>query len=141
MLSVQDKLEIYWLLSLHGHLMDGGAFDRLEELFADAFVYDLTPLGHGELHGIDARRDSALATGDTNPLAHHVTNPLIFSGDAGEARVHSKGLAVLADGSCGCVIYEDLVTKAPGGWRIARRTVIPRKRPLHAHNSALLPAR
>jgi hypothetical protein len=31
----------------------------------------------------------------------------------------------------GTVVYEDVVRRTDAGWRIARRTVIPRRRPLH----------
>jgi 3-phenylpropionate/cinnamic acid dioxygenase small subunit len=133
MLGVEDRLAIYELMALHGHLMDDGAFDRLGELFTDDFVYDLAPLGYDQLRGAQALVRSALALGDANPLAHHVTNALIVAGDATEATVRSKGLAVRADGTSGTVVYEDLVRKTSAGWRIARRSVIPRNRPLHGH--------
>lgn len=132
MLGVEDRLAIYELLALHGHLMDSGAFDRLDELFTDDVVYDLTALGFEPLIGPEALVKSALALGEANPLAHHVTNALIIAGDATEATVRSKGLAVRPDGSSGTVVYEDLVQKTSAGWRIARRSVIPRLRPLHS---------
>jgi hypothetical protein len=134
MLGVEDRLAIYELMALHGHLMDDGAFDRLDELFTDDFVYDLAPLGYAELRGTEALIRSALALGDANPLAHHVTNALIVAGDATDATVRSKGIAIRADGSSGTVVYEDLVRKTPAGWRIARRSVIPRDRPLHGYS-------
>jgi hypothetical protein len=134
MLGVEDRLAIYELMALHGHLMDDGAFDRLDELFTDDFVYDLAPLGYDELRGTEALIRSALALGDANPLAHHVTNALIVAGDATDATVRSKGIAIRADGSSGTVVYEDLVRKTPAGWRIARRSVIPRDRPLHGYS-------
>jgi hypothetical protein len=134
MLTVEDRLAIYELLALHGHVMDSGAFDRLDELFTEDFVYDLTALGFDPLTGPDALVSSARALGDANPLAHHVTNALIVACDATTATVHSKGLAVRSDGSSGTVVYEDLVQKTRDGWRIARRAVIPRLRPLHSYS-------
>lgn len=44
-LPAEERLAIYELIALHGHLMDAGAFDRLDELFTDDFVYDLDALG------------------------------------------------------------------------------------------------
>lgn len=32
-LSTDDRIAIYELIALHGHLMDAGDFDRLGELF------------------------------------------------------------------------------------------------------------
>jgi len=44
-LTVEDRLAIYELVSLHGHLMDAGEFDQLDKLFTEDFVYDLEPAG------------------------------------------------------------------------------------------------
>ena len=131
-LSAEDRLEIYELLALHGHLMDGGAFDRLDDLFTEDFVYDLEALGAGTLQGGQALVDASRAMGDDNPLGHHVTNALVIRGDEDEAIVRSKGIGVLANGTSGTVVYEDVVRRTPAGWRIARRNVLPRRRPLHA---------
>ena len=49
----------------------------------------------------------------------------------GSATVKSKGIGVNVDGTSGSVGYEDVVTKTADGWRIHRRRVVPRKRPLH----------
>jgi 3-phenylpropionate/cinnamic acid dioxygenase small subunit len=130
-LEVQDRLEIYELLALHGHLMDAGEFDRISELFTEDFVYDLDALGHGQLEGASALVEASLALGDHNPLGHHVTNALVTESTGDEARVRSKGIGILADGTSGTVVYDDVVRRTPQGWRIARRTVVPRRRPLH----------
>ena len=131
-LSTEDRLAIYELIALHGHLMDAGQFDRLDELFTDGFVYDVEAMGFGKLEGAAALTDTARALGDANPLGHHVTNSLVIgtSGDD-EATVLSKGIGILADGTSGTVVYEDTVTRTPAGWRIAYRKLIPRHRPLH----------
>jgi hypothetical protein len=52
--------------------------------------------------------------------------------DDGSVRVRSKGIGIRADGSSGSVVYEDFVRRSNGGWRIARRSVIPRRRALQA---------
>jgi hypothetical protein len=112
--------------------MDAGEFDRINELFTDDFVYDLEHLGYGQLEGARAFVDAATALGDDNPLGHHVTNSLVIAEeDNGAIRVRSKGIGIRADGSSGTVVYEDLVRRTDDGWRIARRTVIPRSRALH----------
>jgi 3-phenylpropionate/cinnamic acid dioxygenase small subunit len=132
MLSAEDRLEIHELIGLHGHLMDEGRFDRLGELFTAEVVYDVTLLGGGELRGPGAIADVGRALGDGNPVAHHVTNVVVQPGtDADTARVVSKGLGVTTDGTVGSVTYEDDVVRTADGWRIARRTVRPRRRPLH----------
>ncbi len=132
-LDTEDRIAIYELIALHGHLIDDGAFDRLDEVFTEDFVYDLSPLGYGELLGRDALVEASLALGDENPLAHHATNSLIATASADAATVRSKGIGIRADGTSGSVIYEDRVVNTSTGWRIARRTVIPRIRPLHRY--------
>jgi len=112
--------------------MDAGAFDRLDELFTEDVVYDLEAFGAGTLQGRQALADASRAIGDDNPLGHHVTNALVIRGDENEAIVRSKGIGVLANGSSGSVVYEDVIRPTPAGWRIARRNVLPRRRPLHA---------
>jgi hypothetical protein len=129
-LSADDRVEIYEVVALHGHLVDAGAFERLSEVFTEDVVYDLRPLGGGLLEGIDAMASAARALGDDNPLGHHVTNTIVIAGEDDLATVHAKGIAVRADGTTGTVVYEDVVRRTRAGWRIARRTVIPRRRAL-----------
>jgi len=60
-----------------------------------------------------------------------VTNVVVIADGDDEATVRSKGIGILADGTSGTVVYEDVVRRTGVGWRIAHRTVIPRQRPLH----------
>jgi len=130
-LTAEDRLEVYELLALHGHLMDAGSFDRLDELFAEDFVDDLEAVGYGQLRGAEALAEASRALGDDNPLGHYVTNSLVIGDHEGAVTVRSKGIRIQTDGTSGTVIYEDIVRRTGAGWRIARRTVIPRRRPLH----------
>ena len=129
-LTTSDRLEIHELINLHGHLVDAGAFERLHELFTNDVVYDLRDFGGAELRGIDAVAEASIALGDANPLAHHVTNVLITSAEGPIVRVMSKGIGIRSDGSAGSVTYQDEVRKDAAGWRISRRHVSPRRRPL-----------
>jgi len=129
-LSVEDRLAVHELLSLHGHLMDGGEFDRMEELFCSDVVYDVSAFGLGELHGHEAITRASLALGEANPIGHHVTNICVTEDPDGTVRVRSKGIGVSATGSVGSVVYEDVVRRETAGWRIAYRKVLPRRMPL-----------
>ncbi|MFD9542423.1 nuclear transport factor 2 family protein [Streptomyces sp. NPDC060022] len=77
-LSLEDRLAIAELVSLHGHLVDDGSLERLDELFTADVVYDLTDFGQGRLVGVVAFRQAALDLGAANPVAHHVTNIVIL---------------------------------------------------------------
>lgn len=129
-LALADHLAITELVSSHGHLVDDGSLDRLEELFTSDVVYDLTDFGQGPLSGVAAVREAALALGAANPVAHHVTNVVVSVSADGRVRVRSKGLGVKADGSCGSVSYDDTVVRTADGWRISHRKVSPRRTPL-----------
>jgi SnoaL-like domain len=95
------------------------------------FVYDLELLEQRRLDGAKALADAATALGNDNPLGLHVTSSLVIGEEDDDGvRVRSKGLGIRADGSSGMVVYEDLVHRTDRGWRIARRAVIPRRRPL-----------
>ncbi|SDS66781.1 nuclear transport factor 2 family protein [Microlunatus soli] len=126
-----DRLRIHELINLHGHLMDEGRFDRLDELVTADVVYDVTALGGGVLVGPQAMTDAGRQLGDRNPVGHLVTNIVVVALEDDVASAVSKGLGVLTDGSVAAVVYEDELVRTPEGWRIARRVVLPRRRPLH----------
>ena len=126
-LSERDRTDITDLINLHGHLTDAGELDRAGELFTPDVTYDVTDLGFGSLHGPAAIRDAALALGQANPVGHHVTNIVITPIDDHSARVRSKGIGIMADGTAGSAGYDDVVTRRPDGWKISRRTVTARR--------------
>jgi hypothetical protein len=134
-LSPDDRASIADLISLHGHVFDDGDLDRLDVLFTPSVVYDVSELGGGALHGIEAIRTAALALGDRNPLGHHVTNIVVTEHEDGTARVRSKGIGVNADGTVGTVTYEDGVVATEAGWRIDHRRVVPRRVPLNGRHA------
>ena len=126
-LAEQDRIDITDLINLHGHFTDAGELDRAGELFTPDVTYDLEDFGFGSLHGTAALRKAALALGDANPVGHHVTNIVITQIDERSARVRSKGIGINADGTAGSVVYEDIVTRRPDGWKISCRKVTARR--------------
>lgn len=130
-LALEDRLAVTELIALHGHLVDGGELDRCDEVFTSDVVHDLSDFGQGEIVGLAALKEAALALGAKNPVAHHVTNVVIEEAADGRVRVRSKGLGIMADGSCGSVTYEDVVVRVAAGWRICRRRVVARRVPLN----------
>jgi SnoaL-like domain len=130
-ISPEDRAAIGDLISLHGHLFDDGDLDRLDLLFTPTVVYDVSELGGGALHGIDAIRAAALALGERNPLGHHVTNVVVTDREDGSVGVRSKFIGVNADGTVATGTYEDTVVDEGAGWRIGHRRVVPRRVPLN----------
>src|ERR1700728_2058636 len=126
-LSEQDRIDISDLVNLHGHLTDAGDLDRAGELFTADVTCDLGDFGLGSLHGTASVRAAALALGDAHAVGHHVTNIVITRIDDHSAGVQSKGIGVMADGTAGSVVYDDIVTRQPGGWKISYRKVTARR--------------
>jgi hypothetical protein len=129
-ISPDDRAAISELLALHGHLFDDGELDRLDRLFTGPVSYDVTALGGGVLHGIEAIRAASLTLGDRNPVGHHVTNIVLAEQPDGSIRARSKAIGVYADGTAGTVTYDDTIVRTAEGWRISTRTVVPRRAPL-----------
>ncbi|HEY0448684.1 nuclear transport factor 2 family protein, partial [Actinophytocola sp.] len=107
-LTEQDRVDINDLINLHGHLTDAGSLDQAGELFTPDVTYDLDDFGLGSLHGTAVMREAALALGDANPVGHHVTNIVVTQLDDRSARVQSKGIGIMADGTAGSAGYDDI---------------------------------
>ncbi len=129
-LHAEDRQAIGEILSLHGHLFDGGHLDRLGEIFTPDVVYDMSAVGVGTFAGIEAIRNAALQLGPGNPIAHHVTNVVIGGEEDGPATALSKGLMLRADGTLASVTHRDTLRRHEGGWRISRRVISPQLTPL-----------
>jgi hypothetical protein len=129
-LTAEDRQAISEILSLHGHIFDGGHLDRLGEIFTPEVVYDLTDAGVGTFEGIEAIQSGALKLGARNPVAHHVTNVVITSEEGDLVTARSKGLMIMADGAFASVTHLDTLRRHNGGWRISRRVVLAQSTPL-----------
>jgi 3-phenylpropionate/cinnamic acid dioxygenase small subunit len=129
-IAAEDRVAIGDLLALHGHLMDDGDLDDLDRLFSADVTYDLADFGQGSLQGIPAIRQAALTMGAANPVGHHVTNAVLTGVDADLVHARSKGIGIRADGTCGSVVYEDIIRREAHGWRISHRKVLARRTPL-----------
>ena len=130
MLTLEDRLAIMDVLNLHGHLCDRGDLAGMSALLTEEVTYDLSALGLGVLEGRASVREAAVALGEANPLAHHVTNIVVDQAPDGTVRASSKGLAVMVNGSIGSVTYDDTFQPGQTGWRIAHRVIRPRRVPL-----------
>jgi hypothetical protein len=129
-LSAEDRVAVTELISMHGHLFDGGELDRLDELFTADVIYDVTDFGQEPLNGVAAVREAALALGQANPVGHHVTNVVLTVIGDGRVRALSKGIGISADGTSASVTYEDTITRGEHGWRISYRKILARRAPL-----------
>ena len=129
-ISYADRAAITEVIAMHGHLCDSGDLDRLDEVFTADVRYDLTDFGQPTLHGTKALAAAGWAAGDLNPVGHHVTNVVLTEAAGGAVQARSKGIGIMADGSCGSVTYEDIVVRGDAGWRISQRKILARPTPL-----------
>jgi hypothetical protein len=122
MLELQDRLAIHELMGLYGLVIDEREWHRAGELFTPDVVYDMSELGLGVLHGVEAVLSLWTTREDLHPVAHHATNVVVTPGpDPDTARVVSKGLGIGRKGRVGSVTYRDVVRRTGDGWRIAHR--------------------
>ncbi len=128
--SLEDQLDIHEPINLHGHVFDNALWHRLAEIFTADVAYDVQAFGAGCLEGVEAIKAAALSLGESNPLAHHVTNIVVTEDATGQVTVLSKGLGLQLDGRLGSVTYHDLLKRESNGWRIGQRRVSPRKVPI-----------
>ena len=122
-MDLEDRAAITDLINLHGHYVDAGWHDRMTELLAEDVTYDTTGLGGNVIVGLARLREAAIAMGDRNPVGHHVTNIVVTEVDGDRASAISKGIGIMADGSCGSVTYHDTLSRNDSGWRIIHRRV------------------
>ncbi len=122
--SLEDRLAIHELISLHGHLADDRRDEDLGLLLTPDAVYDLRAFGLGHVRGLPAIRAMHVERPGNQPVGHHVSNVLVGECRDGGVAVRSKGLSVMADGTAGTCTYDDVVVRVEGGWRIARRRVL-----------------
>jgi hypothetical protein len=124
-MDAPDILAIHDLLARCGHVVDDADWQELSDVFTPDGVFDLDAIGQGRAEGLDQLR-ACFARLD-HPLAHHTTNAAIEPIDGHRARVRCKYLVVSDDGQVRSGEYHDDVVRIAEGWRIARRTVVPRR--------------
>ena len=126
MLDIENRLAIYELLALYGHIIDDRQWSRIEELFTPDGIFDMSELGFPAAHGVSAIRAQWKDENAPHPLAHHGTNIVVTENSDGTVQVLSKALGVGYKGRVGSATYRDVLRKTPEGWRFEHRRVILR---------------
>jgi hypothetical protein len=121
-LSNDDVTEINQVMGLYAHVIDGKQWHRLDELYTDDGVFDLTGLLGTEVRfeGIDAIK--GFLTSMPMPLAHIATNAYVFE-EGGEVRSRAKWFMPTDEGTISGGVYRDRWTKTDRGWRLSERLV------------------
>jgi len=126
MLTAEDRWAIAELIALYGYVVDERQFDRLDEVFTEDAIYDVTSFGSGVVRGAKGVREMWSDPNTKHPVAHHATNIMIHETPEGVVRAICKGIGVGRKGRVGSVTYYDEMARTPGGWRMAKRVCVYR---------------
>ena len=114
MLSADDKAAIIDVTNLYHHVIDSNEVERLNEVFTEDAVLDLSAFGAGVWHGLPAiierfRKPQA--------ITHASTTALVCEDGNGVVTLLSKTVAVRNDGTTLASIHNDRMQRTAEGWR------------------------
>jgi hypothetical protein len=125
-LTAEDRLDLLQLVNLYGHVLDGFAWDLLDQIFAPDGVFDPSDVGIPAMRGLAEIREKLIPL-EEGPERDHVhnhigTNPAIISvGDDGVVKMRSKYIVSGAGSHISFGEYFDDCVRTPDGWRIKYR--------------------
>lgn len=125
-ITVADRLELHELPGRYGDAIDDRDWSRLDQIFTDDAVFDLTDLGIPLLDGLDAIKQF-MDEDAKHPKTHMMTNIYVDDSDTG-VKLYFRIVAMQSKGLMGTASYYDDVVKTSDGWRVLHRVVTLRRR-------------
>jgi 3-phenylpropionate/cinnamic acid dioxygenase small subunit len=126
MIDLADRLELHELPGRYGDAIDDRAWDRLDAVFTNDAVFDLTDLGARRCEGLaDIKR--FMDEEAEHPRTHLMTNIYVDEAPNG-VQLRFRIVALLGGGRVGTASYYDDVVRTASGWRVAHRVVTLRRR-------------
>jgi 3-phenylpropionate/cinnamic acid dioxygenase small subunit len=126
-MDVPDRLELHELPGRYGDAIDDRDWSRLDQIFTEDAVFDLTDLGEPRLTGLDEIK-RYMDEDAKHPRTHLMTN-IYVDETADGARLCFRIVALLPERVVGTASYYDDVVKTPAGWRVRNRVITLRRRP------------
>ena len=120
------RLELHELPGRYGDAIDDRDWERLDYIFTDDAVFDLTDLGLPILVGLDEIKRFMDEDAD-HPKTHTMTN-IYVDETADGVKLYFRILALGKGATMGTASYYDDVVHTPHGWRVAHRVVTLRRR-------------
>jgi hypothetical protein len=122
-----DYVEIVNMMGKYANIIDFAEWHRLDEIFSDDCVLDLSHVGYPSIHGIAAlRKEFPVSSGTARKFhIHSIFNIVIENIISDRATVRSRTASVARDHTVDAGQYLDELVRGPHGWRIARRAIIP----------------
>ncbi|HBY45241.1 MAG TPA: nuclear transport factor 2 family protein [Thermomicrobiales bacterium] len=124
-LTADDILQIHALLADYGHIVDDHDWGRVDEVFAEDFIFDRSAYGIPDLHGA---ADIIRTFLGRNMYAHFTGNTTLTEAIDGVVNAHSKFIAFPNDGPPMTGDYYDTIVLTQAGWRLQRRRAETRQR-------------
>ena len=125
-MDIADRLELHELPGRYGDAIDDRDWDRLDRIFTDDAVFDLTDLDVPLLEGLD-RIKQFMDREAQHPRTHTMTNIYVDETTDG-VKLNFRIIALLGQGRVGTASYYDDVVKTDAGWRVTHRVVTLRRR-------------
>lgn len=125
-LTVADRLELHELPGRYGDAIDDRDWNRLDQIFTDDAVFDLTDLDVPLLEGLAAIK-RFMDIEAKHPKTHLMTNIYVDEADDG-VHLFFRIVAMRSGGLTGTASYYDRVVPTPDGWRVKHRVVTLRRR-------------
>lgn len=125
-MDIADRLELHELPGRYGDAIDDRDWDRLDRIFTEDAVFDLTDLGAPRLEGLDAIK-RFMDVDAQHPRTHTMTNIYVDETDDG-VQLNFRIVALLPEGRVGTASYYDQVVKTDAGWRVKHRVTTLRRR-------------
>ncbi len=125
-ISLGDRLELHELPGRYGDAIDDRAWDRLDRIFTEDAVFDLTDLDVPILDGLPAIK-RFMDEEAKHPKTHMMTNIYVDDTDSG-VKLYFRIVALQRGGLTGTASYYDDVIRTSAGWRVKHRVVTLRRR-------------
>ena len=126
-MDLADRIELHELPGRYGDAIDDRDWDRLDEIFTEDAVFDLSDLGEPRLTGLAAIK-RYMDQDAQHPRAHLMTN-IYVDETADGTKLFFRIVALLPERVVGTASYYDDVVKTPAGWRVKNRVITRRRRP------------
>lgn len=125
-LTTADRVEIHELPGRYGDAIDDRNWNKLDAVFTQDAVFDLTGVGSRVCDGLDDIK-SFMESEAAHPRTHMMTN-IYADSEADGVRLNFRIVALIGKGKTSTASYYDKLVKTADGWRTQHRYVSSRRR-------------
>ena len=126
LLTTADRVEIHELPSRYGDAIDDRNWAKLDTVFTQDAVFDLTGVGSRVCNGLDDIK-AFMESEAAHPRTHMMTN-IYAEADEQAVELRFRIVALIGKGLTSTGSYYDKLVKTEDGWRTYHRYVSSRRR-------------